>query len=635
MNNKSLKRRPIDQQIYSQLIAQGFSPILARIIAGRPMPKKGVEACLSPKLSDLDSPGLMKDMEKAAEKLVDVIQKIKEEQFSRNQAEKEPEIIKSEVIKSEMIRSEIIGIETDHDCDGQTSHAVIYTALTEIFGVDPAYIRSYIGHRMNEGYGLSQAVMKRILADHPKPTLLITADNGSSDEAQIKILKEAGIEVIVTDHHYLPEDGPPKSAYAVLNPTQTDCDFPDALIAGCMVAWLLMARVRALLIERDLLPESAPSLKSLLDFVAVGTVADCVSMARSVNNRAVVKYGLKLINQRKRPCWQALDILNSAHSSASRKVFKAEDLGFLIGPLLNSDGRLSDAFGSVSFLLSKNLAEAEPWIQQLSKQNQIRKSIQKDITEEALKRGQDQVQKGRVSLVISLEKGHAGVHGISASRIKDQFGRPTILFSVKEHEPEYLSGSARSIDGVHLRNALARVKALSPDSMVKFGGHAGAAGLMIHREKLEIFSELFERAILEQVSMEAVGPLIFTDGELAEEYFDLAFVDELASLDPYGREFDAPLFEGDFLIQSLKWMGADQSHLSFNLKLAQTLLNQGNQNQVNQNQGFRGVWFSADPWAKSLKAGDKIQAVFALADSEFRSTRELNLMIRHATLAGF
>ncbi len=617
--NKTLKRRSIHPEVYSELLSQGLSPIMARIIAGRPLPSKGVEACLSPKLSDLDSPGLMKDMEKAADKLAHVIANIKN---NKNFENKKSEILGPEIIGPEIIGPEIIGIETDHDCDGQTSHAVIYTALTEIFGIDPAYIRSYIGHRMNEGYGLSQALMKRILADEIRPSLLITADNGSSDEAQIKILKEAGIEVIVTDHHYLPEEGPPKSAYAVLNPTQDGCDFPDALIAGCMVAWLLMARVRALLIERNVLSESVPSLKSLLDFVAVGTVADCVSMARSVNNRAVVKYGLKLINQRKRPCWQALDCLNNS----SQKKFKAEDLGFLIGPLLNSDGRLSDAFGSVSFLLSHDLAEAEKWVQQLSQQNQIRKGIQKNITEEALKLGQDQVNKGRVSLVISLEKGHAGVHGISASRIKDQFGRPTILFSVKAHEPEYLSGSARSIDGVHLRNALARVKAMKSDAMIKFGGHAGAAGLMIHREKLESFSELFETAVLEQVSLDAVGPVIYTDGELPGEHFDLDFVDELAGLDPYGREFDAPLFEGNFMVQSLKWIGSDQSHLSFNLKLT-------SQNQANQ--VYRGVWFSADSWARSLQPGQNIQAVFALTDSEFRSTRELNLMIRHATLADF
>jgi len=582
---KHIRPRMLNHSVHQKLLSDGFDPILARIIAGRPLPKQGVEACLSPKLSDLDSPNLMKDMDKATAKLAEVIQSIREGSGG------------------------IIGIETDHDCDGQTSHAVIYVALTTIFGLDLEHIRSYIGHRMQEGYGLSQAVMTRILADHPKATLLITADNGSSDEAQIKQLKDAGIEVIVTDHHHLPEEGPPKSAYAVLNPSREDCEFPDPLIAGCMVAWLLMAKVRSVLIERKVISDTAPHLKSLLDFVAVGTIADCVSMARSVNNRAVVKYGLKLINTLTRPCWQAISHLKNGARISS------EDLGFLIGPLLNSDGRLSDAFGSVNFLLSKNLSEAESWVQALSKQNQIRKGIQKIMTEEALEAGRAQVQAGRAGLVIKLEKGHAGVHGISASRVKDELGRPTILFSRKDHEPEWLSGSGRSIEAVHLRNALARVKTWSSEAMIKFGGHAGAAGLSIHQDKFNEFSELFERAILEQVEREDLGPVLWTDGPLPQEYLSLKFVDYLECLEPLGREFEAPCFEGQFVIRNLKWMGADQSHLSLNLE------------EVHSRKIFRAVWFSANPLAKKLNTAQEIQAVFGVFASEFRQNRELNLKI--------
>jgi single-stranded-DNA-specific exonuclease len=587
---KRLERRVLDPSIYERLVSEGWDPVLSRIIAARPMPPAGVNSCLFPKLSDLDSPSLMKDMDKAVDRLIEVIQS--------------PEAS--------------IGIETDHDCDGQTSHAVIYAALTEIFGVDPSRIRSYIGHRMNEGYGLSVSLMNRILADERRPSLVITADNGSSDETQIAVLKAAGIDVIVTDHHHLPEEGPPKSAYAVLNPSREDCEFPDSLIAGCMVAWLFMARTRARLIERKILPESTESLKSLLDFVAVGTVADCVSMARSVNNRAVVKYGLKLINELKRPCWAAISQLKNGAKITT------EDLGFLIGPLLNSDGRLSDAFGSVNFLLSTHLSEAEPWVKALSEQNQRRKTIQKEITEEALKIGASQVSEGRASLVIALNKGHAGVHGISASRIKDQFGRPTILFSAKAHEPDFLSGSARSIDGVHLRNALARVKDFSSDVMMKFGGHAGAAGLMIHKDKLSDFSVLFEKAILEQVSFDCLGPVVLTDGPLPSDYFSLDFLEKLSVLEPLGREFDSPVFEGIFSIRQLKWMGADQTHLSLQL----SIVNQGYPS-------YRAVWFNAEKEAKGFEVGQMIHAAFSLTLSEFRANRELNLRIVHGTLATF
>ncbi|NCX93801.1 MAG: single-stranded-DNA-specific exonuclease RecJ, partial [Gammaproteobacteria bacterium] len=308
---KMIRRKP-HLEVLEALTAAGFNPFLARIVAGRIKPGQTFDGVnfLGPKLQVLDHPRSIKDIDKAVSRLVAAI-----------------------------ANQEIIAIETDHDCDGQTAHAVMHTALIEIFGVPASKVQSFIGHRMKEGYGLSDAVATRILNAIPRPNVVITADNGSSDEPRIARLKEAGIDVIVTDHHHLPEEGPPKSAYACLNPTREDCDFPDDSIAGCMVAWLLMSALRQALIEAGLLSEKAPSLKGLLDYVAVGTVADCVSLSRSLNNRAVIRAGLQLISQMQRPCWQAILPL------LKRPFLRAEDLGFTIGPMLNSDGRLSDAFG--------------------------------------------------------------------------------------------------------------------------------------------------------------------------------------------------------------------------------------------------------------------------------------------------
>lgn len=273
-----VQNRSIDADQCQRMIEAGLHPVMAKIIASRPIPaSSAIDEWLSPSLARLDHPHLMKDMDKAVERIAKAI-----------------------------INKEMIGLETDHDCDGQTSHALLYCAFIDYFNHPSDRIRSYIGHRLNEGYGLSVSVMNRMLADDPRPSLVITADNGSSDEAQIVHLKQAGIDVIVTDHHAIPSEGIPKSAFAVLNPTREDCGYPDPLIAGCMVAWLLMAGVRNELIKLNYLPASAPSLAKLLDYVAVGTIADCVSIARSRNNRAVVNYGLKLINQFSRPCWQAL-----------------------------------------------------------------------------------------------------------------------------------------------------------------------------------------------------------------------------------------------------------------------------------------------------------------------------------------
>lgn len=525
-------RRVVDEAYCQDLISEGVDQVIAGIMASRPKHAHQVPtASIAPKLQYLDNPSSMKDMDIAVERLVSAIQS-----------------------------NETIGIETDHDCDGQTSHAVIHTALIDIFNVPQDNIRSYIGHRMKEGYGLSDAVANRILADEPRPTLVITADNGSADELRIAKLKEAGVEVIVTDHHELGLDGTPKSAVACLNPTREDCDFPDPYIAGCMVAWLFMAATRAALIEKGILSDEANSMAALLDYVAVGTVADCVSMARSVNNRAVVQYGLKRITQGVRPCWQAVLPL------IKKPTVRSVDLGFVIGPMLNSDGRLSDAFGSVNFLLSDSIDEATPWARSLFQQNESRKSIQKKMTDEAMVLARAQVAAGQSSIVVFLPEGHAGIHGISASRLKDAFGRPVIIFSPKVGEEEIITGSARSIDSLHIKEVLDEVKSRIPDVLVKYGGHKGAAGISIVKKGFELFCEHFETVVTETVDQNEIGPVVMTDGVLDAGHVTLEFFDQLQQLEPFGREFEAPLFEIEAVVDSARAVG-DGSHLQMNLRL--------------------------------------------------------------------
>ena len=213
----ALKIRKPDPVLEQSNLDKGLHPLVARILASRPTPSNiNIEEMIDPKLKHLAHPMTMADMDKASDRLADAI-----------------------------INGEVIGLETDHDCDGQTSHAVLFYNLVNHFKHPQDRVRSYIRHRLTEGYGLSESVATRIIGDEPRPTLVLTADNGSSDEPRIKRLKEAGIEVIVTDHHQLPVEGPPQSAYACLNPTRVDCEFEDNCIAGCMVAWLLMAATRA------------------------------------------------------------------------------------------------------------------------------------------------------------------------------------------------------------------------------------------------------------------------------------------------------------------------------------------------------------------------------------------------------
>ncbi len=576
-----IKRRNIDQKREADSIISGLDPVLARIIAARPyLEEIDPKELLAPKLKSLDAPSSLVDINKAVLRIVRALE-----------------------------NQEIIGIETDHDCDGQTSHAVIHTALTDYFGHPKHLVKSYIGHRLKEGYGLSEAVAHRILADTPAPSLVITADNGSSDEPRIALLKSAGIDVIVTDHHEIPVEGIPQSAFAVINPTRIDCQYPDRYIAGCMVAWLLMAATRSQLIADK--GVAIPTLADCLDFVAVGTIADCVSIARSRNNRAVVSYGMKLIQNSTRPCWRAILPLVSYPLSS-------EDLGFKIGPLLNSDGRLACAFGSVSFLLAQDDEEAKHWIEHLQSQNVERKSIQENVTHLAKLQAISQYKAGNIGLCLFLEEGHAGVHGISASRIKDMFGRPVIIFCPKSEDNDMLTGSARSIEGVHLRDVLQAISNLEPDLIEKFGGHQGAAGLTLKRQNLPRFKEMFEQVLQESVNPEIIGPVIWTDGELSISDLNLDFIEKLVGqLEPFGREFEFPTFEATGTILSLNLMGQTKVHARVGLAV--------------EDLWFEAVWFNCceKDGPMPVAVGESVRVVFAPKLQTFRGQRKLNCQIVH------
>ncbi len=571
----TIKARKIDLEIERQAQQQGLHPLLARIIAARPQPHNSdIQQQLEPKLGSLDHPLTMRDMEKSSIRLAAAI-----------------------------IDKEVIGIETDHDCDGQTSHAVLYDALLNKFNVAPNLIRSYIGHRLTEGYGLSAKVAQRILEDQPRPSLIITADNGSADEVRIAMLKEVGIDVIVTDHHQLPLAGPPVSAYACINPTRSDCDYPDPYIAGCMVAWLLMVATRIELIKLGYLHADAPKLTDSLDFVAVGTIADCVSMARSNNNRAIVTYGLKLINTGKRPCWRAIKTL-------TKGIITAEDLGFKVGPLLNSDGRLASAFGSVSFLLAIDDSEAQQWVSYLQEQNQTRKSIQNSITKQGITIAIEQTQQGRFSLCIFLAAGHAGVHGISASRIKESFGRPTVFLAPKQGEDGILTGSIRSIEGFHVGNALEWIMQQDSKVLIAGGGHAGAGGVTLHKENYDKFMQLFEIAAQQQLVPEALGPVVWTDGELNFDDFTLNTLNILTKLEPFGREFEAPIFEVTATLENLRTIG-DGTHARLELRVGTQRIN--------------GVWFG---FQHTAAVGDTVRCAFSLKANDFGGIRRCEIQVQ-------
>ncbi|MGQ4005403.1 single-stranded-DNA-specific exonuclease RecJ [Francisellaceae bacterium CB300] len=577
-----IKKKLLNSQVYDNLIAQDYDQFLAKIISARVSNDESLGLVLDGAIKDLSSPFLFKDIEKAVDRLYQAI-----------------------------ANGEVIGLETDHDCDGQTSHAIFHEALTKIFNHPKEKIRSYIGHRMKEGYGLSEALMNRILLDSVRPSLIITADNGSTDEPRIAVLKQNGIETIVTDHHGIPPEGTPKSAVAVLNPTQADCNYPDKAIAGCMVAWLFMAALRRKFIENNQPLSTSYGLSNLFDLVAIGTVADCVSMANSHNNRIVTKLGIEQLKQSNRVCWDFFE----------KEKLSSEYIGFSIAPILNSDGRVADALGSVSFLLEEDELKAAAIFENLKEQNNSRKDIQKLLTIEAMSQARE-LDATKNSLCILLENGHAGIHGISASRLKESFGKPIIIFSQTQTDETMISGSARSTDDIHIKSMLDEVAKKAPDLLVKYGGHKGAAGLTIKKVDFEEFYKLFEESIINIIEKESIKlePCIEYDFELSEQDFDLNTLAKIDSLEPYGREFEKPIFYNDFIVENFRLVGKDKSHAQLVLRF--------------ESKSIKAIWFNAidNAIASDIKIGNTVKACYQLQKEEFLGQVNLSLNIKAVQL---
>lgn len=584
----TLERRSINERLFEGALAEGLHPLLARIFAGRlDNPTSTITELAYPSLKSIGHPSLLKGCDLAVNRL-----------------------------QAAILNGETIGILTDYDVDGITSHAVIYKALTENFGVPASRILSLIGHRMKDGYGISDSLADRVLASEVKPNVIITADCGTSDEPRIARLKAAGIDVIVTDHHAIPVEGVPQSAFAVINPTQADCNYPDATIAGVGVSWLVMSLLRNHLVSAGCLSENTPKLVGLLPLVALGTVADCVSMGGSAINRAFVKKGLELMNNSAEPCWMAYRVF----AGENFKTFNAGTLGFQLGPRINARSRMADPYAALYFLLSNDLPSAINYLEQLSSDNDDRKAVEKKMVVIARELADQQVSEGRSGLALFVEGGHPGVQGIVASRMVERYGRPTAVFTQAEN-PDHLVASARSVPSINVRDALQSVADKNPDVLIKFGGHVGAAGMTIHKTALHLFELLFDEAVLLQAfaSKVKLRPRVYTDGVLEPEWVNLETQKLLSNLEPFGREFEAPLFDGNFIVRELKRIGADKTHISLLLSLPS-----------HQGELIKAIWFKAtvdtdapDPF----KVGDEVHLVYKLESNTFRDRTTLQLQV--------
>jgi single-stranded-DNA-specific exonuclease len=554
-------QRPYPSATASQLAAAGIAPLLARIYAARGIADA---AQLDTGLKQLLPFTRLKKAGKMAALLADAI----------------------------AARKKIL-IVADYDADGATACAVAMRGLSAL-GARVDYI---VPNRFEYGYGLTPEIVR--LAKQAEPDILLTVDNGIASVEGVAEAHRLGMQVLVTDHH-LPGDTLP-DAECIVNPNQPGCEFPSKHLAGVGVMFYVLMALRAELRERGAYREkSEPNLGDLLDLVALGTVADVVKL--DDNNRILVQQGLQRIRA-ERSCAGIQALLSVARRQAARA--SSYELGFIVGPRLNAAGRLEDMSLGIRCLLTDDAGEADELAAKLDTLNQERRSIEADMQDSALASLDDFDPADNYSLALFNDEWHQGVIGILASRLKDRFHRPTIAFA--PGNPGELKGSGRSIAGLHLRDALDLVSKRHPQLILKFGGHAMAAGLSIREHSLDEFRRAFETVARELIDAEALVKTIATDGALESSEFTLPIARSLQA-QVWGQGFPEPLFEGEFRVLSQRTIG--EKHLK--LRLASPA---GSFDAIR--------FFHADP------APDKLHAVYSLDINEYNGNTTLQLIVRH------
>jgi single-stranded-DNA-specific exonuclease len=556
-----ISQRTYPANIASQLVDFGIAPLLARIYAARGIVEAGQ---LDADIKHLLPVSLLMNAEKMACLLADAIDDNKK-----------------------------ILIVADYDADGATACAVAVRGLSAL----GAHVDFIVPNRFEYGYGLTPEIVR--LSAKAGPDILLTVDNGIASVEGVAEANRLGMQVMVTDHH-LPGDMLP-DALCIVNPNQPGCTFPSKHLAGVGVMFYVLMALRAEMRKRGafaICPE--PNLGNLLDLVALGTVADVVKL--DDNNRILVHQGLQRIRAGR--CCAGIQALLRV---ARRPMVQASsyELGFIVGPRLNAAGRLEDMSIGIRCLLSDDTAEAHDIAAKLDALNHERRSIEADMQDSALAALNTFDPADSYSLSLFNEDWHQGVIGILASRLKDKFHRPVIAFA--HSQTGELKGSGRSIAGLHLRDALDLVSKRQPHLILKFGGHAMAAGLSIHEEHLNEFRQAFESVAQELLDADALVKTISTDGYLETDEFTLAIARDLQR-QVWGQGFPEPLFQGDFRVQSQRVVG--EKHLK--LKLSSPA---GSFDAIR--------FFHHDP------APDNIRAVYSLSVNEYNGSESLQLIVRH------
>lgn len=505
-----------------------------------------------------------------------------------------------ELLDQAIDRHQKIVIVGDYDADGATSTALMVLALREM----GAQVNYLVPDRFKYGYGLTPAIADLAFAKF-QPDVLVTVDNGISSHAGVAQAQVHGMQVVITDHHLTTKEIP--TAEAVVNPNQLDCEFPSKALAGVGVAFYLLANLSS---SRAQQGKSSAKIAQYLDLVALGTYADVAAL--DYNNRILVDAGIKRIQQQQ--CRIGISVLLEL---AGRDVaqLKAQDLGFVLGPRINAAGRMETMDIGIECLLAEDYSTAYPLAQQLNQLNVERRQVETQMKQDALTalaQFKLELSETPAALILFEPHWHQGVIGIVAGRLKEQFHRPAIVFAADE-DGEHIKGSARSIEGIHIRDAIETVAEQFPHLVSHFGGHAAAAGLTIKKQHFDEFKQHFVQLI--QTMDEALfQATLWTDGVLPTEALNLETVHLLQHLTPWGQKFPSPIFEGQFQVLDYRWL--KEIHLKLRLAL--------DNGQVVDAIAFNAAdKFSFDPMQSS------VHLVYELEQNSFNGQVSLQLRVLH------
>lgn len=509
----------------------------------------------------------------------------------------------------------------DFDCDGATSTALMVRVLREM----GAQVEFLVPDRFKYGYGLTPEIVALGIETY-HPDVIVTVDNGISSHAGVELAKAKGLTVIITDHHLTTQATP--NADAVVNPNQLGCDFASKSLVGVGVAFYVLGNLAKVRRQAN---KSTTQVSRYIDLVALGTVADVGVLDQ--NNRILVHQGIQAIKQG-RCCVGILALLEQASRQAAD--ITAQDFGFILGPRINAAGRMDSMRIGIDCLLTDDWGEAQRLAHQLDKLNQERRQVEQGMRQQAdsvlttlenpsEQSAINQVTQRKRSIILYQDEWHQGVIGIVAGRLKESYHVPAIVFAPADtasiEDDDSIKGSARSIEGIHIRDAIESVAQTYPELISHFGGHAMAAGLTIKRKNFEPFCKAFDEVIA-AVADEVFAETLYSDGELTAHEFTVDFVDSLQTLAIWGHGFVAPIFDGVFVLQDYRVL--KERHLKLWLSYPDVPFT------------IEAIWFNADFDAIALSAINrsvsKVHLLYELEKNLFNGQTKLQLRVKKGVL---